>query len=437
MCIIYTGRPLPQPKENAATNTPPSENARPLPQPKSGVPQNVSPSPSPPQKPEKPEKPDKPPKPEMSSIPSKLTKPPRPASITSTNEIKLPPKPVKPNLPPPSSLTPVKGPSKTRLETPTTKALPTLPTKSKKSDENEIEPPPKPEKPAKLAVSPSQTRRAVPPPPPAAVTLPPKPLKPVKSLKSSIEGDVKSSLRPVPPARRSIPVLKMDDIKLSDKESKPSVGFEDDTTSDSKSKRKSKLPQLGSPKTAMALPSALKKSIESIRVDTSPRDDSSDSSSPETSSSLKSKLKRPSSKKKKSSTSHRPGTLRFFSKKQKEDSTTEQPTSSVEEPIRPSAMMKREEKDVNDSDFKRSSKIIAQSLQIRSLGTQQPQQPSAPAQPESEPAKLLKVDSGFNKQRVVRVEFGPENTSKAITVTPRTSPLEAFEGIMAKVYTLN
>lgn len=61
-----------------------------------------------------------------------------------------------------------------------------------------------------------------------------------------------------------------------------------------------------------------------------------------------------------------------------------------------------------------------------------PEPPSLPEPKESE-TTLLKVDSTFNKARVARVEFRPENITKAFNITPRTSPLEAFELIMNKI----
>ena len=86
------------------------------------------------------------------------------------------------------------------------------------------------------------------------------------------------------------------------------------------------------------------------------------------------------------------------------------------------------------SDFKRNSSMIAQALAsgTGTTGVASKLRAATIEEPENE-TTLLKVDSGFNKQRVARVEFGPENTSKAITITPRTSPMEAFDGMMAKV----
>ena len=46
---------------------------------------------------------------------------------------------------------------------------------------------------------------------------------------------------------------------------------------------------------------------------------------------------------------------------------------------------------------------------------------------------LLSVNNSFSKSRFARVEFRPENISKTINITTRTSPIEAFENMMNKM----
>lgn len=327
-------------------------------------------------------------------------------------------KPSKPAIPLPNPASPQSG-----LKAPPMKPVkPTAPTIT-------VKPPPPVKPPTPVKPLSEEIKKAVPkltrgdtpiPPPKKDPSAPPKPPK----LTSVGAG-----------ARSSLPKIEINVSKMNHPSPPPQHQLVDSVQADSKKV---------SPRISMKLPSSLKSAIEkrsSLAELGSNSGNSMDEPLSPQSKESKTKGKRPKSTKPKKNNT-KAGTLRFFSSKsktnlkdvQKGDSKLDIGVRDDTEVIVKDSAATRTKQD--SSDFSRNSVLIAQALNSRKTGSPSVEAsdiitPPTPSEPKS--AQILSVNNTFSKSRVARVEFGPENTSKSITITTRTSPLEAFGDMMNKI----
>ena len=155
---------------------------------------------------------------------------------------------------------------------------------------------------------------------------------------------------------------------------------------------------------------------------------------------------RPKSKKKKKTGTTKMGTFRstiFGGPKTTAASEPAPVKESVPPPVPvvdpPSPGRSHMRANLNEAIRARQTMILESGLKFDNPGassgsnTPSSSSPTTPAASTASESQFVKVESSFNKPRVARVEFRPEGTFKTVNITPRTSPLEAFEGLMNKV----